>query len=66
MTSMKKSTAEFGSGWGLRKIQHCVRSADVFSKDQIVSAVRSQLGWPHLKMIKASDTAWIENVSEES
>ncbi len=56
-TVSEKLTAEFGSGWGLRKIQHCVRSADVFSKEQIVSAVRSQLGWTHLKMIMAEKDA---------
>lgn len=49
----EKLTHEFGPGWGLRKIQHCVRSADVFSQEQIVSAVRTQLGWTHLKMIMA-------------
>ena len=49
----EKLTKEFGPGWGIRKIQHCVRSADVFSEEQIVSAVRTQLGWTHLKMIMA-------------
>lgn len=49
----EKLTAEFGSGWGLRKVQHCVRSADTFSEEQIMSAVRSQLGWTHLKLIMA-------------
>ena len=52
-TISENLTKEFGPGWGLRKIQHCVRSADVFSEEQIVSAVRTQLGWTHLKMIMA-------------
>lgn len=56
-TVSDKLTAEFGAGWGLRKIQHCVRSADVFSEEQIVSAVRSQLGWTHIKLIMAEKDA---------
>ena len=56
-TISENLTKEFGPGWGLRKIQHCVRSADVFTKEQIVSAVRTQLGWTHLKMIMSERDA---------
>ena len=31
---------EFGNGWSLKTVQHCLRSAYTFSEDQIVYAVR--------------------------
>ncbi len=40
-----------GKGWSLKQLMHCLRSAESFSKEQIVSAVRRQLSWTHLKTI---------------
>jgi hypothetical protein len=42
---------EYGSGWGEKHLRHCLRSAETFSEKQIVSAVRRQLSWTHLKTI---------------
>lgn len=44
-------SAEFGGGWSVKTVQHCLRSAETFRMEQIVSAVRRQLSWTHLKTI---------------
>jgi hypothetical protein len=37
---------------GIKKnIRHCLRSAETFSEELIVSATQRQLGWTHLKTI---------------
>ena len=36
-----------GNGWGYEKQKHCVRSAYLFSEEDIVSATQRQLTWPH-------------------
>ena len=41
----------FGSGWSQKQLMHCLRSAESFSEEQIVSAVQRQLSWTHLKTI---------------
>jgi len=41
----------FGSGWSKKQLMHCLRVAESFPEDQIVSAVRRQLSWTHLKTI---------------
>ncbi|GAB1450938.1 hypothetical protein MASR2M47_09940 [Draconibacterium sp.] len=42
---------KFGSGWSAKHLFHCLRSAESFSQEQIVSAVQRQLSWTHLKTI---------------
>ena len=44
-------TVKYGSGWGYGKLKHCVRSAYLFSEDEIGYAVRSQLTWTHLRSL---------------
>lgn len=44
-------THEYGRGWGKRLLHHCLRFAEVFPDIQIVSALRTQLTWTHLKAI---------------
>ena len=33
-------TIEFGHGWGMQQLRHCLRAAETFSQDQIVYALR--------------------------
>jgi predicted nuclease of restriction endonuclease-like (RecB) superfamily len=47
----EKLTAEFGSGWSIKQLQHCLRSAEVFSEEEIIYAVRRQLNWTHLRTL---------------
>jgi predicted nuclease of restriction endonuclease-like (RecB) superfamily len=42
---------EFGDGWSEKHLRHCLRSAENFSEKQIVSALRRQLSWTHIKAI---------------
>ncbi len=46
-----KLTESFNSGWSVKQLMHCLRSAESFSEDQIVSAVQRNLSWTHLKTI---------------
>jgi predicted nuclease of restriction endonuclease-like (RecB) superfamily len=48
-------TAEFGRGFGKRSLFRMVRFAEVFPDIKIVSALRTQLGWTHLRQIIALD-----------
>jgi len=45
--------ASFGKGWGIRHLWHCVRAADIFTEDQIVNALSTQLSWTHLRELAA-------------
>lgn len=49
-------TKEFGRGWSVQTLRHCLRSAESFSQEQIVSALRKQLSWTHLKTIMYEDS----------
>ena len=46
-----KLTLQFGKGWSVYKLQHCVRAAYTFTEDEIVYAVRTQLTWTHLRSL---------------
>jgi hypothetical protein len=48
-------TERYGQGWGYEKLKHCVRSAYLFSEDEIVYAVRTQLTWTHLRSLMSID-----------
>ena len=42
---------EFGPGWNVKTLRHCLRAAETFTEEEIVSAVRRQLSWTHLKTL---------------
>ncbi len=44
-------TLEFGKGWSEKQLRHCLRVAESFVQDTIVSAVQRQLSWTHIKII---------------
>ncbi len=48
-------TEHYGKGWGYEKLKHCVRSAYLFSEDEIGYAVRTQLSWTHLRSLMSID-----------
>ena len=50
-----KLIAQFGKGWGYEKLKHCVRSAYLFSEEDIRYAVRTQLTWTHLRSLMSID-----------
>lgn len=45
----EKLTERYGAGWGTEKLKHCVRSAYLFSEQEIMYAARTQLTWTHLR-----------------
>lgn len=47
----RQLTEQYGKGWDEKTLRHCLRIAETFSEEIIVSAVRRQLGWTHLKTI---------------
>ncbi len=42
---------EYGKGWSEKQLRHCLRFAETFPDFEIVSAVRRQLNWTHIKTI---------------
>ncbi len=44
-------TQNFGSGWSDKHLRHCLRTAESFTEEQIVSAVQRQLNWTHIKTL---------------
>ncbi len=46
-----KLTERYGKGWSDKTLRHCLRTAETFSEEEIVSAVRRQFSWTSLKTI---------------
>jgi hypothetical protein len=42
-------TQTFGSGWSEKQLRHCLRFAETFPDETIVSALWRQLSWSHLE-----------------
>ena len=51
LTLSRQLAETYGRGWNEKTIRHCLRSAETFTEELIVSAVQRQLGWTHLKII---------------
>jgi predicted nuclease of restriction endonuclease-like (RecB) superfamily len=51
----EKLMVKYGKGWSDRKLLHCIRSAYIFSEEEIVYATRIQLTWTHLRSIMFID-----------
>ena len=46
-----KLTERYGTGWSEKKLRHCIRGAETFSEQDIVSATQRQMTWSHLKSL---------------
>lgn len=44
-------TERYGVGWSEKQLRHCLRTAETFSEDDIVSATQRQLTWTHIKTL---------------
>ena len=44
-------SAEFGRGFDQKSLRHMIRFVEAFPDEQIVSALRRQLGWTHFKRL---------------
>ena len=49
-------TERYGKGWSEKTLRHCLRAAETFSETDIVSAVRRQFSWTHLRSIPSRRT----------
>ena len=48
-------TMQFGSGWGIKHLRHCLNFASVFQSEQIVYTVCRQLSWSHIRLVVYMD-----------
>jgi predicted nuclease of restriction endonuclease-like (RecB) superfamily len=44
-------TLHFGQGWSEKQLRHCLRFAETFQDERIVSALQRELSWSHIKTI---------------
>jgi len=44
-------TAEYGSGWSEKHLRHCLGFAETFPQVEIVSALRREFSWTHLRSL---------------
>lgn len=44
-------TEAYGKGWSEKQLRHCLRFAEIFPNVEIVSALRRQLSWTHLRTL---------------
>lgn len=47
----RQLTAEYGKGWSEPQLRHCLRLAEVFPSDEILSTVWRELSWSHIKTL---------------
>lgn len=47
----RQLTAEYGTGWSEQQLRHCLRLAETFPDEEILSAARRELSWTHLKTL---------------
>jgi len=47
----KKLVSKYGKGWSVQLLRHCMKFAEVFPDQEIVSALRIQLTWTHIKTL---------------
>lgn len=51
----EKLTYEYGKGWSVKQLQHCLRFAETFPNLEIVSTLWRQLSWSHFKILMYQD-----------
>lgn len=44
-------TEEFGNGWSVKTLQHCLHFVETFPDFEIISTLWRQLNWSHIKII---------------
>lgn len=48
-TLARQLTLEFGNGWSEKQLRHCMRFAECFTDNQIVSTLSRQFSWSHIQ-----------------
>ena len=54
-TLSQQLTQTYGKGWSEKQLRHCLHFAQIFPDEQIVSALRRQLNWTHIKTLMYFD-----------
>ncbi len=54
-TLSQQLTQTYGKGWSERQLRHCLYFVETFPDEQIVSALRRQLTWTHIKTLMYLD-----------
>jgi predicted nuclease of restriction endonuclease-like (RecB) superfamily len=54
-TLSQQLTQTYGKGWSEKQLRHCLHFAETFPDEQIVSALRRQLNWTHIKTLMYFD-----------
>ncbi|MFH7586263.1 PDDEXK nuclease domain-containing protein [Oceanimonas smirnovii] len=47
----ERLTTQFGRGWSKQQLRHCMKFAESIKDAEIVSALRRQLSWTHIKAL---------------
>jgi len=47
----RKLEQDYGKGWDEKTLRHCIKFAEIFSDNRIVSTLWRQLTWSHIKML---------------
>ncbi len=50
-------TKKYGKGWSNKQLHHCLKFAETFSDEAIVSTLWRQLSWSHFKILIYTDTS---------
>jgi predicted nuclease of restriction endonuclease-like (RecB) superfamily len=50
-TLSRQLTADYGKGWSEKQLLHCLRLAEIFPDEQILSTVWRELSWSHIKLV---------------
>ncbi|WP_080895005.1 PDDEXK nuclease domain-containing protein, partial [Ralstonia solanacearum] len=50
-------TADYGKGWSEKQLRHCLRLAETFPDEAMLSALRRELSWTHIKALIYIDDA---------
>ncbi|HSA34597.1 MAG TPA: PDDEXK nuclease domain-containing protein [bacterium] len=51
----RQLSAEYGKGWSEKQLWHCLRVAEIFPAEEILSTLRRELSWSHIKTIMYLD-----------
>lgn len=54
-TLSQQLTTLYGKGWSEKQLLHCIRLAEVFPDQQIISTLWRQLSWSHIKLVIYTD-----------
>ncbi len=64
-TVARQLTSEYGKGWSEKQLWHCLRVAESFPDEAILSALWRELSWTHIKTLAYMDDTLKRNFYTE-